>query len=240
VLTVALFGATGLAGGCVLRECLAAPLVGAVRAVARRPLPPHEKLITTVHTDFEEYDRIREVFTGVDLCLYCLGQSEPQVHGEDAYRRLTHTFALAAAEAVREGSPAAVFHFLSAAGAGFDSGFMWARVKAETERDLLAITNTVCWRPAAIDGMPPADEPWLYRAVRPLARLLSPLRDAYVSGGDIGRAMLQAHVEGIRGRIIENREIRDLADRGRELDRIGALTERRRGPAPPGDSQPPA
>jgi hypothetical protein len=226
-------------GGCALRECLASPLVGAVRAVARRPLPPRDKLTTVVHTDFERYDDIREVFTGVDLCLYCIGRSAAQVEGEDAYRRLTLTFALAAAEALREVSPAAVFHFLSSAGASFNSRFMWAQVKAETERDLLAITNAVCWRPAAIDGMLSANEPWLYRAVRPLFRLLSPLRSTYVSGGDIGRAMLQAHVEGIRGRIIENREIRDLADRGRELDRIGALTGRRRRPAPTAGSRPP-
>jgi hypothetical protein len=45
--------------------------------------------------------------------------------------------------------------------------------------------------------------------------LFRPFRSLYVSGDDIGRAMLQAHADGLVGRIVENREIRDLADRYR-------------------------
>jgi hypothetical protein len=44
-------------------------------------------------------------------------------------------------------------------------------------------------------------------------RLLSSFRSFYVSGEDLGRAMLQATDEGMRGRILENAEIRDTADR---------------------------
>ena len=40
---VLVFGATGTAGGSVLRACLGAPKVGEVRAITRRPLA-HEKL----------------------------------------------------------------------------------------------------------------------------------------------------------------------------------------------------
>ncbi|HLL46462.1 MAG TPA: hypothetical protein VK399_07125 [Longimicrobiaceae bacterium] len=43
--------------------------------------------------------------------------------------------------------------------------------------------------------------------------MLAPFRSLYVSGGDIGRAMIQATVENQRGRIIENPEIRALASR---------------------------
>jgi uncharacterized protein YbjT (DUF2867 family) len=213
---ILIFGATGSAGGSVLRACLASPAVGEVRAVVRRPLSlTHEKLRELVHEDYLDYTRVEDAFAGVDACLFCLGISATQVPGEAEYRRITRDFALAAARALRARSPGAVFHYLSGQGAGVGSRFMWARVKAEAERDLIAEIDAVCWRPAAIDGQPSRSEPWLFKALRPLFRLLRPFRGLYVQGEDLGRAMLQATAEGLRGRILENREIRDLADRAR-------------------------
>jgi uncharacterized protein YbjT (DUF2867 family) len=120
-------------------------------------------------------------------------------------------------------SPLATFHFVSGRGAALDSRFMWARVKAETERDLLVSTTAVCWRPAAIDGLPSSSEPPLTRFLRPLYRLMEPMRSMYVTADDLGRAMLQAAAEKMRGRIVENRQIRDLADRARALDQLDAI-----------------
>jgi hypothetical protein len=95
---------------------------------------------------------------------------------------------------------------------------MWARVKAETERDLIDGFGAVCWRPAAIDGEPSQSEPRRYKLLRPILRVvLGPFRSLYVKGDDIGRAMLFAAGEGMRARVIANREIRDLADRSRAL-----------------------
>ena len=89
--------------------------------------------------------------------------------------------------------------------------FLWARVKAEAERELMARFDAVCWRPGAIDGKAPEGLPWYYAlARRPLFVLLSPFRALYIKNRDTGRAMLQATREGMRGRIVENREIRDL------------------------------
>jgi hypothetical protein len=91
---------------------------------------------------------------------------------------------------------------------------MWARVKGETERDLMDQFDAVCWRPAAIDGVPSQSEPRLFKILRPLLRLLlRPFRSLYIQGEDLGRAMLLGAAEGMRGRIVENAEIRDLADR---------------------------
>ena len=59
----------------------------------------------------------------------------------------------------------------------------------------------------------------MYQWLRPAFRLLKPIRSLYVSGEDIGRAMLQATKEGVAGRVIDNAELRDIADRssfGRE------------------------
>lgn len=209
---ILLFGATGSAGGSVLRVCLASQAVEEVRAIARRPLKlAHGKLRVFVHGDYLDYAPVEEAFVGVDACLWCLGKSATQVSGESEYRTITHDFAMAAANALKAHSPNAVFHFLSGQGAALNSRFMWARVKAETERDLFEAIDTVCWRPAFIDGDASESAPRLFLALRPFFRLLSPIRSVYVSGEDIGRAMLQAVAENVRGGKIENREIRARA-----------------------------
>jgi hypothetical protein len=67
-----------------------------------------------------------------------------------------------------------------------------------------------------IDGEPSASQPGLTRALRPLLRLMfKPFRGMYIMNIDIGRGMLEATTQGLRRRIFENAEIRDLADRYR-------------------------
>lgn len=209
---VLLFGATGTAGGSVLRVCLSSPAVEEVRVIVRRPLGlRHEKLRVFVHQDFLNYAVVAAAFDDVDACFYCLGISVTQVSGEEEYRGITHGFALAAAHALKLGSPAAAFHFISGQGTSLDSRMMWARVKAETERDLIALVDAVCWRPGYIDGEPSQSAPRIYRVLRPLFRLLKPFRNLYVTGEDIGRAMIQTTLDNERGRVIENAEICRIA-----------------------------
>jgi hypothetical protein len=194
--------------------CLAHPAVEEVRAITRRPLAlTHPKLSVQIHSNYQDYAAVAGAMRGVDACLYCLGISVSQVSGEAEYRTITRDFAVAAARALVAQSPQATFHFLSGRGASVGSRFMWARVKGETERELTELVEAVCWRPAAIDGMPSASEPLKYRLLRPMLRVFRPFRGLYVTGDDIGRAMLQATIEMMRRRIISNAEIRDIADR---------------------------
>jgi uncharacterized protein YbjT (DUF2867 family) len=209
---VLIFGASGSAGGSILRACFSSPDVKEIRAITRRPLRfTHKRLRVFMHNDYLDYAPVEEAFIDVDACLFCLGTSTTQVSGEE-YRRITHDFALAAASTLRTHSPTAVFHFISGKGTSVNSRFLWARVKAETERDLMAFVNAVCWRPAFIDGESSNSSPRLYRALKPFFRLLKPFRSLYVNGQDLGRAMLKATLENIRGRVMENAEIRDLAN----------------------------
>jgi uncharacterized protein YbjT (DUF2867 family) len=213
---VLVFGATGTAGSGILRACLMSPAVRDVRVVARRaPADGHEKMTVFVHDDYLDYAKVQTAFEGVNACLYALGISVRQTSGEAEYRRITHDFAMAAARQLRTSSPAAVMHYVSGQNAGLDSRFMWARVKAEAERDLPGVIATVCWRPGFIDGGAAATGPRLYRALRPAFRLLRGARRLYVTSEDIGCAMLQATVEGRRDGVIENKQIRALADAAR-------------------------
>jgi hypothetical protein len=180
-----------LAGSGVLRACLAAPAVSEVRAIVRRSTGVRNpKLREILHQDYLDYSKIADAFTSVDACFFCLGISVTQVPDEPAY-----------------------FHYLSGGSAGLNSWWMWARVKAEAERDLVAEADATCWRPAMIDGTPAAPMPKLAEMMRPLLRVVfSRFRGMYIVSDDIGRAMLRATEQGLRRRIIENREIRDLAD----------------------------
>ena len=209
---ILIFGASGSAGGSVLRACFSSPDVKEIRAITRRPLRfTHKKLRVFLHDDYLDYASVEKAFVDIDACLFCLGVSATQVSGEE-YRIITHDFALAASQTLQVNSPTAAFHFISGKGTSMKSRFLWARVKAQTERDLMTLTNAVCWRPAFIDGEPSNSSPRLYRALRPLFRLLKPFRSLYVEGQELGRSMLRAVGENIRGRVIENAEIRNLAD----------------------------
>ena len=137
---ILLFGATGLAGSGVLRACL--DVAGGHRsargraAIDRRPRSEAARDPFTI--TILDYSAIADEFAGVDACFFCLGVSVSQVPDEADYRRIHQAFPLAAARLLRERSPTARFHYLSGGSAGLKSRWMWARVKAEAERDLMA------------------------------------------------------------------------------------------------------
>ncbi len=212
---ILLFGATGSAGSSVLDACFAASIVDEVRAITRRPLMhTNSKLRTYVHKDFLDYSTVQEAFRYIDACLFCLGVSVTQVSSEE-YRKITYSYTLAAAQMFKTLCTGAAFHYISGQGTRPDSRFLWARVKAQTEHDLIALVEADCWRPAFIDAKPSSNQPKLYALLHPFGRLLKPFPGLYVHGHDLGRAMLQATVENLRGRVIENAEILRIAARAK-------------------------
>jgi hypothetical protein len=212
---ILVFGATGSAGHSVLEACLGASVIEEVRAIVRRPLSDtHPKLRTIIHANFLDYAAIEEAFRGIDACLFCLGISVTQVSKEE-YRKITHDFSLAAATTLKARSPGAAFHYISGQGTSASSRMFWAQVKAQTERELIDPMGADAWRPAFIDAKPSSTLPKIYAIFFPLGRLLKPFPSLYIHGHDLGRAMLQATIENIRGRIFENAEIRQIAARAK-------------------------
>lgn len=216
-LRIAVFGASGSAGSGALRACLADPRVREVVVFVRRTLGVTDpKLREVVCHDFKDLAPVAAHLEGVDACLYCLGVSQSQVPDEAAYREITLDYALAAARTLLARSPACVFHFLSGSGTDPRSRFMWARVKAETELALqqLGLRGCVCWRPGYIHPPTPPARRFLAerlgRALYPLIRGFSGLS---IPADDLGRAMLQATLEGRLDGVLENREIRECAAR---------------------------
>jgi uncharacterized protein YbjT (DUF2867 family) len=214
-MNILIFGATGSAGAAVLEACLAASVVEEVRAISRRPLmQTNSKLRTFVHKDFLDYATVEEAFRGVDICLFCLGISVTQVSRED-YRTITYSYTLAAANMLKRCSPTAFFHYISGQGTNAKSRMFWSQVKAQVETDLIALVQANCFRPAFIDAKPSATLPKVYAALYPVGKLFKPFTSLYVEGQELGRGMLQSAVESSRGKIFENKEIRELAGRAR-------------------------
>jgi uncharacterized protein YbjT (DUF2867 family) len=210
---ILLFGATGSAGSAVLDACLDASVVDEVRVIARRPLlNTSSKLRTFVHKDFLDYSTVEEAFRNIDACLFCLGVSVTQVSKEE-YRTITYSYTLAAANMIKRHSPNAVFHYISGRGTNPKSRMFWSQVKAQVEQDLIALVQADCWRPAFIDAKPSPNLQKAYALLYPVLGLLKPFPTLYVNGQDLGRAMLQATKENLRGHIFENTEIREIASR---------------------------
>jgi NAD dependent epimerase/dehydratase family len=212
---ILLFGATGMAGAAVLDACLAASVVDEVRAITRRPLMhTSPKLRTFTHKDFLDYSRVEEAFRGVDGCLFCLGVSVTQVSREE-YRIITYSYTMAAANMLKRCSPAAAFHYISGRGTNAASRMFWSQVKAQVEADLIQLIEANCWRPAFIDAKASASMPKFYAWLVPLGKFFKPFPNLYVSGRDLGCAMLQSTIENMRRRIIENPEIRTISSRAK-------------------------
>ena len=218
---VILFGATGMVGQGVLRECLHDGEVESVLAIVRSATGErHPKLQELVHPDFFDFSEIGPRLSGYDACFFCLGVSSAG-RTEDEYRRVTYDITLAAAKALVERNPAMVFVYVSGAGTdGTERGrSMWARVKGRTENALLAMPfrGAYMFRPAVIrpgTGITSKTRSYrvLYALLRPLLPALRALFPGYVTTTEeVGRAMLAVAKRGASKRILENTDIVALA-----------------------------
>ena len=116
---VILFGATGMVGQGVLRECLLDPGVESVLAVGRSPTgQQNAKLREIVHDNFLDFSAIESQLTGFDACFFCLGVSSVGM-SEQRYRHLTYDITLAAAKTLARLNPGMVFVYVT--GRGTDS-----------------------------------------------------------------------------------------------------------------------
>lgn len=222
---VIVFGATGMVGQGVLRECLLDPDVQRVLAVTRSPTgTTHEKLDELLHADLSDLSPIAAQLAGYEACFFCVGVSSVGMSEED-YTRVTFALALAAARVLLERSPALTFLFVSGAGTdGTERGrSMWARVKGRTENALLALPFKAAYmlRPAFIQplhGITSKTRLYrnLYAVIRPFTPLLRALFPRHVTTTEeLGRAMLRIAKNGAPKRVLENADLVALGRAGR-------------------------
>lgn len=217
---VILFGATGMVGQGVLRECLLDPGVEQVLALVRSPTgQQHPKLRELQHRDFTDYSAIEAELTGFDACFFCLGVSSLGMD-EAQYRRLTYELTLAAATPLARLNPGMTFVYVS--GQGTDSSeqgrVMWARIKGQTENALLRLPFRAAYmfRPGGIQPLhgvrsKTAYVNWAYVLARPLWWLLHRVAPNYVTTSEqVGRAMLAVARRGAPQALLETADINAL------------------------------
>src|ERR1051325_2638886 len=104
-MNVVLFGATGMIGQGVLRECLRDDNVARVLAVGRRASGvQHPKLREIVKDDAADLEKVDDDLSAYDACFYCLGVSSAGL-SEDAYRRVTYEMTMTAARTLAARPP---------------------------------------------------------------------------------------------------------------------------------------
>jgi uncharacterized protein YbjT (DUF2867 family) len=212
---VILFGATGMVGQGVLRECLLDDSVESVLAVSRRSTYLlHPNLRELLRDDLFDFETSGGQFQDHDACFFCLGVSSAGMSEAD-YTRLTYDLTLGWARALAAVNPAMTFVYVSGAGTGGKA--MWARVKKRTEDALLALfpsaymirlslllpmhgeTSRTRWTRIAYA---------VFRPILPLLRALAP--GAVVTTEELGHAMIRLARQGAPRRILEARDLRAL------------------------------
>jgi uncharacterized protein YbjT (DUF2867 family) len=217
-MNVLIFGATGMVGQGVLRECLVDPDVQRVQAIGRTPTGvQNAKLREIVHQDAWHYADIENDLSGFDACFFCLGVTSSGMK-EEAYARVTYDITMAAAETLCRLNPKMTFIFVS--GAGTDSSeqgrAMWARVKGRTENALLQLPFAAAYmfRPGVIEPVHGArSKTASYRVLYTLTKPLLPVLrwafpDYVLTTQQIGLAMLVVARRGFSKRVLESKDIR--------------------------------
>jgi uncharacterized protein YbjT (DUF2867 family) len=219
-----LFGATGMVGQGVLRECLRAPDVEAVLAVGRTPTGLRDgklkELVVNDLFDLANYaDKLNLQNQQFDACFFCLGVSSAGMT-EAAYSRLTYELTMKIASMLAQATPPMTFVYVS--GQGTDSSekgrAMWARVKGRLENALLRLPFRAAYmfRPGMIlplDGIQSKTRSYriLYGLLKPLSPLLHrAFPNQVLTTAEVGQAMLAAVRRGAPKPILEVRDLRRL------------------------------
>lgn len=221
---VILFGATGMVGRGVLRECLRDEAVESVLVIGRTTVgvthPKLREILRADLNDLSDLDGLEGELSGYDACFFCLGVSAAGMK-EAAYRKVTYDLTLSVARALAASSPGLTFCYVS--GQGTDSSargrVMWARVKGETENALLALdgVDAYMFRPGLIQPLHGiTSKTRAYRVIYaatgrllPLLRKLAPRR--ITTTEQVGLAMVAVARGESEGRVLETEGINRLA-----------------------------
>ncbi|MGG7104195.1 NAD(P)H-binding protein [Rhodococcus sp. 24CO] len=219
---VVVFGATGMVGNSVLRECLTDSRIDTVVTVGRNPITIGDaKIVDIVHRDLLDLTSIEGDLTGADACFFCLGASSAGMNETD-YTRITRDLTLAAATTLARLNPQMVFVYVSGESADSTetSTTMWKRVRGATENALLALPLTVyIFRPGFIRPRPGSpSKTWWYKAFYQVSAGLYPLLRIVLPGSvttseNIGTAMitLASNAPDLPDRVLRSNKINELA-----------------------------
>jgi uncharacterized protein YbjT (DUF2867 family) len=217
---VILFGATGMVGQGVLRECLLDPRVEAILCVGRSSTGQREeKLVEILLKNVQDLTGIEDRLRAYDACFFCLGVTSAGKSEAD-YRRVTYDLTIGVAQTLVRLNPGMTFVYIT--GAGTDSTeqgrSMWARVKGQTENALLRMPfkGAYMFRPGIIRPLhgirsKTGSYRMLYALLWPFIQILRAVSpNSLTSTERVGRAMIRVALEGAPSHILGTRDINEL------------------------------
>lgn len=213
-LKVILFGASGMVGQGVLRECLLDPGVEIVTAIARSPIGQrHEKLREIILPDIGDLSSVEDQVRGFNACFFCVGIASAGMKEAD-YRRITFDLTLNAARTLARLNPEMTFIYVSGMGADSTArgGVMWARVRGETENALLQLPfkGVYVFRPGVIQPLHgiksrTALYRFFYTVFAPVTPLIMKMMGTRASTTEkVGLAMLKVARFGASKKVLES------------------------------------
>ncbi len=217
---VLLFGASGMVGQGVLRECLLDARVEAVLCVGRSSTGQRaEKLREILLPDVGDLTGAVDRLSGYDACFFCLGVSSAGKSEAD-YRRVTFDLTTRIARTLVRLNPGMTITYVSGAGTdGTEHGrSMWARVKGQTENALLHMPfkGAYMFRPGIIQplhGIRSKTRSYrvVYTILSPfvlLAKAVAP--NSITTTERMGRAMIRVALEGAPSHLLSTGQINEL------------------------------
>ena len=204
-------GSTGVVGNAILREALQDPRITVLAAVSRRPLAVSaDRLRPIRHDDFSNFRPLEGVLASTDVVICALGISWYQAGGEARYRLITHDYVMACARVAALANAAVQFCFVSGHGAALNGAQAWARIKAETERDLQAVfgSRLTVFRPGYIHPYFGREQAyWGDTVMRPLMPFRPLLSRWITDSREVARAVLYCATGGNVPSPATNRDI---------------------------------
>lgn len=214
---ILVIGSTGMIGTIVLNNCLIREDVSKVISIVRnKSNKSHPKLVEIIHKDFTDFSAIKNNFSAIDICFFCLGVYTGAV-AKDEFNKITIDFTAAFSELLKQESPNAVFCFLSGQGADSSekSSVLFAKSKGIAENNLLKLKfkRTHIFRPGYIYPVVKRKEPnVMYSIMRILYKTVFKwiYPNIGISSQQLAMAMLKVGFDGNEKTILENNDIRSL------------------------------
>jgi len=213
---VILFGASGMVGQAVLRECLLNKSVAEVLSIGRRASGASDpKLRELILPDLFDFSIDPADLREFDACLFCLGVSSVGMEPAE-YERLTFDLTTSWASLLARSNPNLTFVYVSGAGTGGTA--KWAQIKGRTENDLFRLfRSSYMIRLGAMRPMhgEVSKTRWTrigYAIMRPIFPLVAAIApSAVITSEDLARGMIDVAAHGAAKRVLGNNDLRTIA-----------------------------
>ncbi len=210
------FGTTGMVGEGVLHECINSSEVEEILIINRKSFEINNaKVKELIIKNFDDFNSVNYDFSNFSACYFCMGVSSVGMN-PDKYYKITHDLTLLIANRLVKENKNMVFCYVS--GSGTDSTekgkIRWARVKGQTENELLNLgfKDSYMFRPGYIQPIKGLKNTYMfYKIFSPLYPVIRNLfTSATCTLKELGKSMINVTLNENKIKVLGNKEIQLL------------------------------